>query len=97
MSNIKTSVRSRGVGANYDSVIYTYLPDFSNQYYSGEIITKIGQYKLGDEFELYYLPDKPKKKALAKVKYNAPAFLFVLAFFAGTIYACYKVYQMVGE
>lgn len=93
VTNIKTNVRKRGVGANYDSVGYAYLPEFSNKYYYGEIVSKIDKYKIGDQIELYYLPAKPQQKATQAAKYSIGGLVFVLLFFLGTVFICYKLYQ----
>ena len=96
VTKITTHQRTRGVGSNYDSVVYAYQPANSNQQFYGLLISKIDKYKIGDVLELYYLPDKPQKKALAEVKYNIAGFIFVLCFFLAVLFACYKIYEMLN-
>ncbi|MEO5946271.1 MAG: DUF3592 domain-containing protein [Chitinophagaceae bacterium] len=95
VNSIKTMRHYKG--ANLDVVIFWYLPPGALQYLSGMVKTNVGHYKRGQQFEIYYLLDKPHKYAVPGSKGEWMMLLFCLLIFLFVLFGSFKLYEMLDK
>ncbi|MBX2934280.1 MAG: hypothetical protein KF825_08540 [Ferruginibacter sp.] len=83
-------------GGTFEWVVFWYLPQGANQYRSGGFSSKPGKYKLGDQLNIYYLPQKPTKYYVPETTSVKWILLITLALIAFVIFACFKIDKMAG-
>jgi|GEM_PF-1683928 hypothetical protein len=85
-------------GHAYDRVTFAYLPPGLGAWKSGMYKFKIGTYRRGDQFDIFYLRESPDQYAIPGTRrYENPFLIFLVLFFLFTIYACFKIREAIGD
>ncbi len=82
-------------GGTYDRILFAYLPPGASQYVEGQINTKVGKHKAGENIEILYMPKQPQQYAIPGSTHHLFALGFAILILLFVIFACFKIREMI--